>query len=490
MKMRKIIIYLWILVSVTASGADRLTLTLDEAIATARRSSVDAAVALAELRTAYWQWRSYRADQLPEFMFSATAPTYADRYSSYLNADGNYSFVRTNYLEAVGQLSVTQNIRLTGGQVSLITSLDFMRQFDTGNRFMTIPVALTLRQPLFAANTMKWNSKIEPVRFAEAKAAFISATEDVALATVRQYFALILSRENVTIARQNLENAETLYRVAMEKREMGQISRNDLLQMEANVLEARSELTDFQSSLRADMFALRAFLGLDGDAEIEPVVPFDVPDAEVAYDKALDYALANNSFARSMVRRRLEADYAVAKAKGDMRGIEIFVQLGYTGTDSELGAAYGRLHGNQLAQLGFEIPLLDWGKRRGRVKVAESNRRVIESRIKKESMEFEQNVFVLVERFSNQREQLRIAARNSEIARQRYETNYNTYLIGRISTLDLNDSRQRKDEAARTYVNELYRFWNYWYQLRSITLHDFEHNSDINADIARLVRED
>ncbi len=328
------------------------------------------------------------------------------------------------------------------------------------------------------------------MRFAEAKAAFISATEDVALATVRQYFALILSRENVTIARQNLENAETLYRVAMEKREMGQISRNDLLQMEANVLEARSELTDFQSSLRADMFALRAFLGLDGDAEIEPVVPFDVPDAEVAYDKALDYALANNSFARSMVRRRLEADYAVAKAKGDMRGIEIFVQLGYTGTDSELGAAYGRLHGNQLAQLGFEIPLLDWGKRRGRVKVAESNRRVIESRIKKESMEFEQNVFVLVERFSNQREQLRIAARNSEIARQRYETNYNTYLIGRISTLDLNDSRQRKDEAARTYVNELYRFWNYWYQLRSITLHDFEHNSDINADIARLVRED
>lgn len=487
--MQKIVVYLLIIVSVTARGADRITLTLDDAIATARRGSVDAAVALAELRSAYWQWRSFRADQLPEFIFSATAPTYADQYSSYMDAEGNYSFVRTNYLQARGEISVNQNIRLTGGRISLVTSLDFLRQFDTGNRFMTIPVALTLRQPLFAANNMKWDARIEPVRFTEAKAAFLSATEDVALATVQQYFSLILSRVNVEIALQNLENAETLYKVAVEKREMGQISRNDLLQMEANLLEAKAELTDFQSTMRSDMFSLRAFLGIEADAEIEPVVPADIPEAEIAYGEALDYARANNRFALSMTRRRLEADYEVARAKGDMRSIDVFVQLGFTGTDNEPGRAYRNLRGNQLAQVGFEIPLIDWGKRRGRVKVAESNRRVVESRLKKESMEFDQNVFVLVERFANQKEQLRIASRNSEIARQRYETNYNTYLIGRISTLDLNDSRQRKDEAARVYVNELFRYWSYWYQLRSLTLHDFENGGDINADISRILND-
>ena len=41
-----------------ARGAAReLTLTLDDAIAMARVQSVDAAVALDELKTAYWQWR-------------------------------------------------------------------------------------------------------------------------------------------------------------------------------------------------------------------------------------------------------------------------------------------------------------------------------------------------------------------------------------------------------------------------------------------------
>ena len=44
-----------------AATARELSLTLDDAIAMARVQSVDAAVALDELKTAYWQWRSYRA---------------------------------------------------------------------------------------------------------------------------------------------------------------------------------------------------------------------------------------------------------------------------------------------------------------------------------------------------------------------------------------------------------------------------------------------
>ena len=41
-------------------------ITLNEAIALARTQSVDAAVALNELKTAYWEYRTFRADLLPE----------------------------------------------------------------------------------------------------------------------------------------------------------------------------------------------------------------------------------------------------------------------------------------------------------------------------------------------------------------------------------------------------------------------------------------
>lgn len=474
----------------TGSGRE-LTLSLDDAIRMARVRSVESAVALDELRTAYWEWRTYRADRLPEINFSATAPSYTNQYTPYMNSEGGYSFVRNNYLDAQAQLTVTQNITLTGGQVSLVSSLDFMRQYGTGggNRFMTIPIALTLNQPVFGVNTLKWNSRIEPVRYSEAKAAFLSATEDVALATVNHYFSLILSRENLETARQNLEIASKLHGVAKEKRKMGQISENDLLQMELNELEAQSTLTDCESTLKSNMFQLRSFLGLEEDVEIVPVVPERVPEAEVTYAEALDHALANNKFALNMRRRQLEADYEVAKAKGNMRQINLFAQIGYTGTDSRAGDAYSRLRGNQVVEVGISIPLLDWGKRRGKVKVAQSNSRVVESRLRQEAMDFNQELFVLVERFCNQQRQLSIAGRTNEIARQRYDTNVQTYLIGRISTLDLNDSQLKKDETMRTYINELYKFWSYWYQIRSLTLYDFETHENINADIARIVEE-
>ena len=488
--MNRLLTYIALTLLPFAGAARELTLTLDDAIAMARVKSVDAAVALDELKTAYWEWRTYRADMLPEVKFTATAPSYSNKYTPYMNSEGDYSFVKNNFLEAQGELSVTQNVRLTGGTVSLSSSLDFMRMYGDGggNRFMTIPVALTFNQPVFGTNTMKWQSRIEPVRYSEAKAAFLSATENVALATVDYYFTLIMSRENLATAQQNLDVAEKLYAVAVEKRKMGQISENDLLQMELNVLSARSSLTDCQSTLKSDMFRLRSFLDLEEDVEIVTVVPAQVPIADINYSDALDRALANNKFAKNMRRRQLEADYEVAKAKGNMREINLFLQVGYTGTDFRVDDAYSRLRGNQLAQVGFSIPLVDWGKRRGKVKVAESNRRVTQSQLRKETMDFNQELFVLVERFCNQQSQLSIAVRSNDIARKRYDTNVQTYLIGRISTLDLNDSQSKKDESMRQYVNELYKFWSEWYQIRSLTLYDYERHTDINADIDKLVR--
>jgi outer membrane protein TolC len=236
------------------------------------------------------------------------------------------------------------------------------------------------------------------------------------------------------------------------------------------------------------MFQLRTFLDLDEDVDIVPQVPSAVPHVDITYAEALDKAVNNNKQSKNMLRRQLEADYQVATAKGNLREINLFAQIGYTGADTQFNSAYNRLKANEIAQIGFSIPLLDWGKRRGKVKVAESNRRVTESTLRREKMDFDQQIFLLVERFTNQQSQLDIAARSDEIAQKRYATNVETYLIGKISTLDLNDSQVTKDESRREYVNELYKYWNYWYQLRSLTLYDWQHNTEINADIARLVK--
>lgn len=62
----------------TAQTARR-SITLDEAILLARVQSVDAAVALNELKTAYWEYRTFQANLLPEISFTATLPSFITR---------------------------------------------------------------------------------------------------------------------------------------------------------------------------------------------------------------------------------------------------------------------------------------------------------------------------------------------------------------------------------------------------------------------------
>ena len=48
------------------------------------------------------------------------------------NAGVFYSFVRNSALGLSGDLSIDQNIWLTGGKLSLVSSLDYMKQLGSG----------------------------------------------------------------------------------------------------------------------------------------------------------------------------------------------------------------------------------------------------------------------------------------------------------------------------------------------------------------------
>lgn len=466
-------------------------ITLAEAIALARVQSVDAAVALNELKTAYWEYRTFRANLLPEVNLTGTLPSYNKSYSTYQNSDGSYTFVRNNTLNLAGEISIDQNIWLTGGKLSLTSSLNYVKQLGAGgfHQFMSVPVGLELTQPIFGVNTLKWDRRIEPVRYAEAKAAFISATENVTITAITYFFNLLLSKETLATARQNKENADRLYEVAIAKRKMGQISENDLLQLKLNALQGKADVTAAESDLNAKMFQLRSFLGVSEQDVLNPVLPESVPDLHMNYRQVLEKALERNSFAQNIRRRQLEADYEVATAKGNLRSIDLFASVGYTGQNRDFKASYEDLLDNQIVQIGVKIPILDWGKRRGQVKVAKSNRDVVLSKIRQEQMDFNQDIFLLVENFNNQAQQLGIAEEADRIAEKRYRTSVETFMIGKISTLDLNDAQNSKDEARQKHISELYSYWYYFYQLRSLTLWDFERNEALEVDFEAVVKD-
>ena len=105
-----------------------------------------------------------------------------------------------------------------------------------------------------------------------------------------------------------------------------------------------------------------------------------------------------------------------------------------------------------------------------------------------DQMTFNQNIFLLVENFNNQAAQLEIAEEADEIAQKRYQTSIETFMIGKINILDLNDAQQSKDDAKQKHIQELYGFWSYFYNVRSVTLYDFLNDRNLDADFEEIVR--
>ena len=306
------------------------------------------------------------------------------------------------------------------------------------------------------------------------------------------YFGLLLAGEQVNISKQNLQTAEKLYEVAQAKRRMGTISENDVLQLRLDVLTARSALTNSESNRQAAQFALRSFL--DVEAPIELIVPdsvfggFAAEIPRLSYTDVLAHALHNNALATTMRRRQMEADYAVAAARANRQSINLYAQLGYTGTGNNLNRAYRDLLSNEVVQVGITVPLLDWGKRKGQRRMAESNREIVQGQLRQQAQDFRQNIFILTEQFNNQAEQLRIACEADTIARRRYLTNVETFKIGSISTLELSDAQKAKDQARQNRIQQLFNYWYYYYQLRSIALWDFERGCDISEDFEKIIK--
>lgn len=77
---------------------------------------------------AYWNWRTFRAQQLPSLTFTST-PSLNRSISSVTLPDGGESFVHRNQLMVDAGFTIDQNVSLTGGTLFVKTALQRLDLF-------------------------------------------------------------------------------------------------------------------------------------------------------------------------------------------------------------------------------------------------------------------------------------------------------------------------------------------------------------------------
>jgi hypothetical protein len=110
--------------------------------------------------------------------------------------DGTDQFVERKLVNTLGSLSLSQNIFYTGGSIFINSDLQRIDQLgaNAGHSYLSTPVSIGFRQPLFSYNALRWSRKIEPLKYEEAKRTFVSSMEQVSSQAVDLFFDLQLPR--------------------------------------------------------------------------------------------------------------------------------------------------------------------------------------------------------------------------------------------------------------------------------------------------------
>ena len=441
-----------------------LTLTLSEAIEMARRNSPEAIAARHAFRASYWNWRSFRAKQLPSLTLTSD-PSLNRSIQSVTLEDGSDKFVHRNQLSVDASLEIQQNIALTGGKVLLKTGLERLDMFtDNISSYKSTPVVVGYEQDLFGFNDLKWERRIEPIKYEEAKKTYIETLELVAAYTTNRFFNLATAQTSLEIANYNFAYADTLYRYAQGRYNIGTITENEMLQLELNKLTEQTNCLNAQIEVDDYIQSLRSYLGISENINLVVIPDDSIPHFTVDVNEAMQLAFQNNP---------------------DISAFD--AQFGLTQSNEKLKESYRDPMDQQLVTLGIRIPILDWGVGKGRVKVAKSNRDKVYTELEQERMDFELNVAKIVKQFNIQAGKVAIAYKTDQTAQRRNDVARRLYLLGKSTILDLNAAIAEKDNSRRAYIAALYNYWNLYYGLRSLTGYDFEKMIPITEDYELLL---
>ena len=479
-------------VSTDADGEPaRWEFTLEDVIVLAQSKSLPALVARYSFISSYWQFRSYKAQFLPSLNLGAELGQYNRSIVALQDAQtGETHYVQNDNMNNSLQLSIDQNIPFTGGTVSLNTYLNRFDQFSPYGdmAYNSNPVNIAYYQPIFQYNRLKWEKKTEPKKYEMSKRVYLEDMEDIAVTATQYFFNVLRSQKSLELARRRYESTGQLYQIAQERFGIGTYTKDELLQMELQVLNAEIAVASAEVDLRQSMLSLRSYLGIIDDSEITLLTPSHFSDITIDEEDAVTRSLENTSFSLNNEINLIEAEAAIAQAKAE-RGFsaELTAQFGLTQTGGDIASSYRNPIDQEIVGLSLNIPIVDWGLGKGKVQMAKTEQEIVITQVEQEIIERRQDIYIRVVQFNAQARQCDVSQKADEISAERYELALQRFRNGTIGVLEMNTAQSERDEASSQYIEELANYWNYYYSLRKDTLYDYIYGKDLDAEFDKII---
>lgn len=436
------------------SGAEPVTLTLEQAVQMALERNPQVAISRRELEKAEaGVWEAVGA-LLPSVGASAAAQHAWDLQSTTIP-----NFIKP-MLEPLapyipGLEEMPDYVEMTFGMENVVR------------------YGLTVRQPLFLGG-----AGIAGVRLATAVRHAMREQEEsvrqrLISQTARAFYSCLLAREVVRVEEQAVAHAEANLATVKARYEAGSASGFDLMRAEVEVANLRPHLIASRNGYRASLANLKAVLGLPHDREVEPLGSLDYqPDdlAQQPLGALVEAALVRRPEMRMLTAQKRAASSAVAIARSAFLPKLFFsTEYSYQGMRNDWDFRRGDFSKGFTSAVSAQLSLFEgfrnlqgYHKARVDLRIVEQRQREMESAIAAE-VEVARNSFVQAqEKLDSARETIGLAREALRLADLRYQEGVSTQL-------DVLGAQLALRQAELNYVSALFEYQMARYELRRVT---------------------
>ncbi len=410
----------------------------------------------------------------PQISLHAQMPNYLRTSTPVIQPSGSIAFQPVFQNNASASLFVSQALLPTGG--TLFLQSDLQRFDDFSSRFQLyngIPIRLGYSQSLVGFNPFKIEKRLATHQLYTAQRQFHFEIEDAQFEAVSRYFDALIAQKNVEIADGNRLANERLLTIARERFDLGKISRDELLQMEAEYLSAVTLRTQAASQYRQALIQVSALLGetkpVERRLQMPQLLTLNISPEEVVIDMALEHAPTLLQWQMRLMQAEAEA----AQLRAELApSLQVFGSLGLAKSGDKAGEVYQRPFNEQQLQISLRVPVWDGGRRRAAQQ--ETNSLIRNSKINHDQAQvnlistIKQRLIELGEltaRLGAQREMV-------AIAEQRYRISSERYVSGALPMIELFIAQRQNDQTQRDYLLSLRDLYLAYHDLRRWTGYD------------------
>lgn len=455
-------------------------ITLDSLINYLSLESPSAKIEILNYQNEILQFENYKKSLLPAVSFNLN-PINFNRSLRLLQqpTDGSYSYVEDYTNNSSAGISVRQKIGITGGEIYLGSNINYLNEFSRKLKsFSTTPFAIGYSQQLWGGwKQYKLEKNIEYTKNKIAIKQYCTKLSQIQQKALDLFMTALLGKMERDLALRTTQNYDTLLQIARLKLENGHITEYDFKQIELQLLNTQYAYENATKTYSESLNRLGVFLGL---SEFDIAIPNFNVLLSIDCNLVMSLVKQNNPFFKQQEIQILEAERNLFSSKLSNRfNGKVSLNYGINQYAETFINAYRNGNTQQSIVVSFQIPIIQWGINKNRIKIAKNNYETSKLDLEKRLSEFENEIKESINRYNHSVKLWLTAEKTYMLSQEQCRRLVQKYSFGKVSVYEVTTAQNDQNLAMQRYYSAIKETYYSYFTLRTMALYEFKNNLDL-----------